>query len=524
MLELLFYISSFLLIKLLPVIAYSHLLFDSKNGRAEVEDSPYLIKHPHLLGDFYSQVELVQELAELKTSVRHQQVLIEKRYDDDDPQIENKIRATNLDCIRSKNFELQPENFLTVYPFDLVLIDGKYELKSIVLKPFGEQFQFSDKEVEDKEIDCGVISDDYQKISQEFSSSSENYEEPGLAEGIKIEEMKLRGNPQNALNCLFNYLLMEKDNIPARFQLGIIQLRLGNYKRAIEHLEFINNKVPNCAKCLLPLGDAYVLDGNFSEAIDTFDKALRLETDLDLALTKVSLLRCINKIFEVMENQHENLLDTIKDVEMFKEKMRRIYQLEELIESNRAPVEARLQAKLAYEHFEYGALPFANCREGIQWNGGRRERKRLFCTVNNWKLYNESLNKQREKVKAEIELIINQQFEASPELKFVELDRLKRKANDEIREEKRLSEWKEYISKLAPFIGIGLEMDEPQLIPKYPILDKQNEASFPFFRPSWPSIHECQEAVNSGTLSFETSFNDFKSPQLFISPENKGFM
>jgi len=37
--------------------------------------------------------------------------------------------------------------------------------------------------------------------------------------------------------------------------------------------------------------------------------------------------------------------------------MRRIYQLEELIESNRAPVEARLQAKLAYEHFEYGALP-----------------------------------------------------------------------------------------------------------------------------------------------------------------------
>jgi len=24
-------------------------------------------------------------------------------------------------------------------------------------------------------------------------------------------------------------------------------------------LKFINNKVPNCAKCLLPLGDAYVL-------------------------------------------------------------------------------------------------------------------------------------------------------------------------------------------------------------------------------------------------------------------------
>uniref|UniRef100_A0A1I8BI43 TPR_REGION domain-containing protein n=1 Tax=Meloidogyne hapla TaxID=6305 RepID=A0A1I8BI43_MELHA len=336
-----FYIYLFLLIKL-EVIGHSHLLFDSKNGKAEVEDSPYLIKHPYILSDFYNQVEWVQELAELKTSVRQQQILIEKRYDDDDPEIEQKIRRTNVDCIKSKGFELQPENFLTVYPFDLVLINGKYEVKSISLKPLDEQFNSfeSPEEVEDKEIDCGVLNDDYQK---EFSSTSENYEEPGLAEGIKIEEIKLlkyfiylilssakndlknakneediektnilikkafyfanfywrlQGNPQNALNCLFNYLLMEKDNIPARFQLGIIHLRLGNYKRAIEHLE----------------------DGNFSEAIDTFDKALRLDINLDLALTKVALLRCINKIFEVMENQHTNLLDTIKDVEMFKEK------------------------------------------------------------------------------------------------------------------------------------------------------------------------------------------------------------
>ncbi|KAL7073575.1 hypothetical protein ACQ4LE_007083 [Meloidogyne hapla] len=225
-----------------------------------------------------------------------------------------------------------------------------------------------------------------------------------------------------------------------------------------------------------------------------------------------------------MENQHTNLLDTIKDVEMFKEKMRRIYLLEELIESNRAPAEARLQAKLAYEHFEYGALPFANCREGVQWNGGRRERKRLFCIVNNWKLYNESLNQQREKVKAEVELIINQKFETSPELRLVESKRLKRKENDERREEKRISELKEYIAKLAPFIGIGLEMDEPQLISKYPILNKPFKAELPFFRLSWPSFQECQEAVNSGSLYFETSFEDFKFPQLFISPENKGFI
>jgi hypothetical protein len=65
-----------------------------------------------------------------------------------------------------------------------------------------------------------------------------------------------------------------------------------------------------------------------------------------------------------MQRQHKNLLDTIDDVEDFKAKMIRIEQLERLIEGNRAPPEARLQAKLTYEHYEYGPLP---CKqEGIK--------------------------------------------------------------------------------------------------------------------------------------------------------------
>jgi hypothetical protein len=54
-----------------------------------------------------------------------------------------------------------------------------------------------------------------------------------------------------------------------------------------------------------------------------------------------------------------------------------------------------------------------------------------------------------------------------PELKFEVNERLKRKENDEIRELKRRSEWKNYMIKLTPFIGIGSAMDEPQLAPKY---------------------------------------------------------
>lgn len=35
----------------------------------------------------------------------------------------------------------------------------------------------------------------------------------------------------------------------------------------------------------------------------------------------------------------------------------RIKELEEKIEQNRAPARDRLQAKLAYEHYEYGPIP-----------------------------------------------------------------------------------------------------------------------------------------------------------------------
>lgn len=71
-----------------------------------------------------------------------------------------------------------------------------------------------------------------------------------------------------------------------------------------------------------------------------------------------------------MENQHKNLLEIIKDKEAYREKsdrkrakniskfrMNRMQELEVLIEQNQASPEARLQAKLAYEHFEFDNLP-----------------------------------------------------------------------------------------------------------------------------------------------------------------------
>lgn len=70
----------------------------------------------------------------------------------------------------------------------------------------------------------------------------------------------------------------------------------------------------------MALGDAYVLDGNFPSAIVAYGKANRLNPELEIGKVKRSLLQCILKVFEVMENQHTNLLDTIEDVNDYKEK------------------------------------------------------------------------------------------------------------------------------------------------------------------------------------------------------------
>ncbi|KAF7638393.1 TPR_REGION domain-containing protein [Meloidogyne graminicola] len=295
----------------LALFASSHLIFNSKDGKYEEEDSLYLIRHPYLLNDFYNQIEWIKELLELKTTVRQQKILINKKYDYDDIEIEQKIRTTDDDCIRSRNFDPK-------------------------------------------------------------------------------------------------------------------------------------------------------------------------------------------------KNQHINLA------------IERVDQLDDFINSNRAPITARLQSKLAYEYFEYGEN--FNCKEIIR-NDGKKERKRLVCNVTDWEIYNELLNKQKEK---KVEIIQQELLE----LNFINNERLNRKENDEKIEKKRNSELKEYKNKLKNFIkNIGKLMENgPQFIPKYPILNKPNKELFEFFHPSWPSIQKCNEFINEIIFEKENYLNNLRLPELFISPENKGFL
>lgn len=70
----------------------------------------------------------------------------------------------------------------------------------------------------------------------------------------------------------------------------------------------------------MALGDAYVLSVNFVEAINAYEKAKRINSTFDAALKKISLLKCVSKVFEVMERQHSDLLNTIDDVYNLKDR------------------------------------------------------------------------------------------------------------------------------------------------------------------------------------------------------------
>lgn len=76
--------------------------------------------------------------------------------------------------------------------------------------------------------------------------------------------------------------------------------------------------------------------------------------------------------------------------------MKKIKDLENLIERNRALPETRLQATLSYEHFTIGPIP------GIHLNLFKflalfcrgqtiEEREILFCRVENYKVFNTSV-------------------------------------------------------------------------------------------------------------------------------------
>lgn len=110
------------------------------------------------------------------------------------------------------------------------------------------------------------------------------------------------------------------------------------------------------------------MNGKLQDAIQAYEIAEKINGKNFIAAKKSALLKCFLNIYESMENQYDNLLETINESQDFEKKylkflifsifrMKKIKDLENLIERNRALPETRLQATLSYEHFTIGPIP-----------------------------------------------------------------------------------------------------------------------------------------------------------------------
>ncbi|KAL3083062.1 hypothetical protein niasHS_010864 [Heterodera schachtii] len=524
--------------------ANTHFLANHQSGAIDsVSDSPFQIRQPHSLPDLLGQLEWIQELTAIRTFIRDKQANIDQRYGEDDPEIEKKVRETDEDCVRSKPMELQTENFVVTYPIDIMpkFVIGKEPIIHSTTETLKMDFlsrMFPNDELGNsqqslsEEPNCAHLTGttEERKANEELRSFVSEYQLAQLNEeqlhllGLflaqkltsndeKSRELalyyahfywRIRGDPLKSQQCLRLYLKRRPNCVAAKLQSGLVHLRIGDYPSAIELLQSVNSIVTNCVDCLMALGDAFVLDGNYKAGIQVFDMAFKTDPKEEMALKKASLLRCTLKLFEVMENQHKNLLEIIKDKEAYRDKTKRMQQLEAHIEQNRAVPEHRLQARLAHKFIEFGTFPYLKCREGTQWMNGIHERKRLFCTVNNWTKFEEAIG-QREREKA------------AQKVKEEEKKRTEEKGRKVRTEKGDRAETEQYLDRMGPFVG--MKADEPQMEPKYPLEKKTfHRNSTQIYQPNWPSLTECRRNYN------ELLHKSTRLHQLFISPQNKGFI
>ncbi|KAI1720493.1 tetratricopeptide repeat domain-containing protein [Ditylenchus destructor] len=523
-------------------IADTHSTIDPSDGSRiiSVADSPFALRQPHSLIDFMNQIKWVEERNRLDEFTKGQQAIIEKRYSDDDPEIEEKIKSNDPNCIKSRSISLEMENFVVSYATDLVPnfifdVNLNRELQVIVssketltMSAIEKLFLTNNALNLDREPDCD---DKVSRSSREWDEDIEtivNVAEPELCDlspgelktlasflADRMDEdqsrqlalyyssfyWRIKGDSKMALKCLRRYLHTDPDSNPAKFQLGTLYIRLGKYRKATKLLEDVADKVTSCGDCYAALGDSLTLERNFPAAISAYDEAYKADNTLELASTKAALLRCVSRVFEEMENQHINLLGTIQDVNDYRENLKRLRVLESQIEENRATADARLQSKFAYQHLTLGSIPHLHCRGITHWNG-RSDQQRLFCHVDNWKEYNASLVAKYEQ---------NVDSAYKKEYKQAEMFNAE---NGNI-EGDTGNEMEEYLQKLAPFVG--MRVDEPQLQPKYP-LDRRPKKNFEYYDKSWPKTENCEQQVP--LIKADSS----ELPAFFLSPSNKGFI
>ncbi|VDO10217.1 unnamed protein product [Brugia timori] len=253
----------------------------------------------------------------------------------------------------------------------------------------------------------------------------------------------------------------------------------------------------NDAVIHMALADAYALVQNRSEAIEQYNIAFSIDPSMKNAQVKAAALKCDQKLISAMEEQHRNLLHTIREKNLYNDKHEAIKKMKESAKENVVGLEEKVQAALIHDYFTYGSLPYSNCRSVLV--SGRLV---MHCSVSDWRNYRAVREEKHRKLVASVKR--NAAKNAPKYNARVVVENL----NDSY-------ELTIFLEKLK--LMKEMNMDEPVEKPVYPrkLLPSTNKN---YLGGSWPNKTLCE----SSYWHFPLPTSE-RLPQLFLSPENKGF-
>ncbi|KAL3984668.1 hypothetical protein ACH3XW_35480 [Acanthocheilonema viteae] len=491
-----------------------------------VSDSPYHMVQPHSLIQFLDQERKLKSITHMRGFIEEHEKNIHMYENADDPELETKIRKTDEDCIVGGSMSTKKDAFLLAYTLGKLVEDleilASVEFSDDKQKPRMEphciyNLQFSMYAFEHLPF---VQQRDKLKVIPEAVFEKllpPNYSTAEFGSHVaKALEMKptsdsflrlaalywrIKGDAPKAVECFRRALHFTTKEMQARtqFDFGNLMHRAGYPSDAIVLYQLALLKI-NDAVIHVALADAYALVQNRSEAIRQYDIAFSLDSSMKSAQIKAGSLKCDQKLISAMEEQHRNLLDTIREKNLYNDKLEAIKKMEENVKRNVVDLEEKVQSALIYDYFTYGSLPYSSCRSVPIAN-----RLVMQCSVSDWRNYRAAREEKHRKLIANIK---RNAAKNTPKYSA-------RSVVENLNDSRELTVFLEKLELMKE-----MNMDEPIGKPIYPrkILPSTNELIEHYLDSSWPNKTLCENSYwRSPLISAE------HLPQLFLSPDNKGF-
>ncbi|VDK47979.1 unnamed protein product [Anisakis simplex] len=457
--------------------------------------------------------------------------VIREQEQADDPEIENKIRSSDMDCLTAGSFANNRDPYLVSYTVFDPLEDLEYMIGLVrdVNEDITHEIPYCTSD-----LPFSMYAFEHLSGMQQRDSLSSPYEyelqkalpsrfrivdfahyvavtlkkEPMSAPLLNLAALywRIKGDAKNAIECLRRSLHYSTHDKRARAMvaLGNLLHRAGHSSDAVILYQLVMNEVKN-ANLHMAMGDALTVIQNRTEAIVEYEQALAIDASLESASIKAAALKCDLKLIDAMEKQHRNLLSTISEKTNYNNRFELVKMLEENVRRNVLDTDGKLQSALIYEFFTFGTLPYVTCRTVKQQD----DRLGMHCGVSDLRRYRTMISEKHLKM-----------FDAARRSAMLINETSHWYDGDTglVQEEDDDKELTEFLTGLEPFKG--MDWDEPTEERMYPrkIESSMSKLLERYLSGEWPNKTLCE--ANRWHYSMPSADN---LPQLFMSPENKGF-